>query len=233
MKGRLPTVVFVTLAAAATSSGVWLGKLLSPPVQAQPPSVGEECLPIADITSVDGKVRHKRVSWDEFHQAEEGKSLCRGDRLQVLEGGSASIVCRADGKTISVSEEDQPWLVNHHCRSPEWSQIDDTAVPNPRSGDRELEILSPQNTLLPTPQPTIRWTPIAGAASYTIQVNQVDGDSWSRENLTTTELAYPSEEEALQYPYSYKLTIFAFDGEGNEIAKDSKILFTIPESKAP
>ena len=121
--------------------------------------------------------------------------------------------------------------MNHHCRSSEWTQVDGTEVPTPRSSHGQLKILAPEDTLLPTRQPTIRWTPISGAASYTIQVKQVDGDSWSRENLTDTELVYPSEEKALEYPYSYELTIFAVDSEGNEIAQDSKMLFTMPEEK--
>lgn len=232
MKGSLPTVVFVTLAAALTYPWSWLGKSLLQPAQAQNPSGEQECQPIGRIDSMDGQVRFKRADWEAFSQAETGNFLCRGDRLQVPKDGSASVFCYADDKTISVPKE-QPWLVNHHCRSPEWTQVEGTDVPTPRSGHRQLEILTPQATILPTPQPTIRWTPITGAASYTIQVDQVDGDSWSRENLTVTELAYPSEEKALQYPYSYKLTISAFDGEGNEIAKDSKMLFTMPENKTP
>lgn len=62
MKASLPTVVFVTLAAAATAPLYGWGTSLLQQVQAQTPSGERECTPIARVDSVEGQVLHKRLT---------------------------------------------------------------------------------------------------------------------------------------------------------------------------
>lgn len=71
-------------------------------------------------------------------------------------------------------------------------------------------LISPRSTLILDDRPTIiRWNEVLGASSYTVSIVTEEGEIWTQENVTGTEIVYPGN-PPLQ-PGTYYLAIVVAD----------------------
>lgn len=91
------------------------------------------------------------------------------------------------------------------CDCPETPEPDGLGLFDPLSP----YLISPRSTLILDDRPTISWNEVPGATSYTVRIVTEEGEIWSQENVTGTEIVYPGD-PPLQ-PGTYYLAIVVAD----------------------
>jgi hypothetical protein len=158
------------------------------------------------VVLVHGNVSVKRRGWTNYAAIVFGTTLRLGDLLRVSDGSEAKIVCSdftirqiKPGQT-AVPCPDSPGLL----RASDGSWIRPTRS-WPTEGTFPL-VLSPRKTFLLSPNPSLRWTAVAGADYYRIQVRG-PGLQWSTSVREVTEFVYPDSAPPLVPGVDYKLIV--------------------------
>ena len=134
-------------------------------------------------------------------QFEVGSLICKGDELEVLNGGSVQFLCFSSGKflnlpsgTIPLDKCTEPEQASSHCNP---SNTDGCRIQKGGTeGNDEPTIISPYNTLTLNSCPEITWTAVKGATSYKVKVKNYEFE-WEKV-VSQTWLAYPSDEKEFQ-----------------------------------
>jgi hypothetical protein len=157
------------------------------------------------VISVTGKVAVKRERWKEYAPALFGTLLQDGDLLKSETGAGGRIVC-ADLTLVSIPSG----VGAVPCKSPKHSPDNNTQV-TPRTGVRDdfPILLMPRKTKLLDQYPTIRWTPIGSAASYSVTILGPDFSWVSPDVISQTEIVYPQDAPVLVPGQIYKARIAA------------------------
>lgn len=146
-----------------------------------------------------------------------GSLICKGDKIEVLNGGYVEFFCFSSGNILKLSSGTIPL---DKCAEP------DEALPtcNPTNtnschtrkggteGSDEPTIISPYSTSTLNSRPKITWTAVKGATSYKVKVKSYEF-GWEKV-VNQTRLAYPSDEKEFQHGTPYTIDVFAYiDGE--------------------
>lgn len=146
-----------------------------------------------------------------------GSLICKGDKIEVLNGGYVEFFCFSSGNILNLSSGTIPL---DKCAEP------DEALPicNPTNtdgcriqkggteGSDEPTIISPYSTSTLNSRPGITWNAVKGATSYKVKVKSYEF-GWEKV-VNQTRLAYPSDEKPFQPRSAYTIYVFAYkDGE--------------------
>ncbi len=146
-----------------------------------------------------------------------GSLVCKGDKIEVLNGGSVEFFCFSSGNILNLSSGTIPL---DKCAEP------DEALPtcNPTNtnschtrkggteGSDEPTIISPYSTSTLNSRPEIIWTAVKGATSYKVKVKSYEF-GWEKV-VNQTRLTYPSDEKEFQPGTPYTIDVFAYiDGQ--------------------
>jgi hypothetical protein len=165
------------------------------------------------LVAAQGVVSVKREGWSAYAPALFGTTLHYGDLLRLDASAQATVVCAdltvanvpsgANGVPCKVA---QPVLVYNG------SLVNPTrSVP---SGEFPL-VVTPRKTKVLNPHPTLRWTPVGGATSYTVSVRG-SNVNWSTTVTSGTEVVYPANAPALVSGSTYKVIVVAGNRSSEE-----------------
>lgn len=170
--------------------------------------------PLAFIAEVNGRVEVARPASKSPERGTLGLGLERGDKVQVGDGGSATLLF-SDGNLLALSAksaitvgaqgkgaEPNPVMAGVF-KSVSQSVVGGTretglmSLAPVRSGGARADIaLAPRQTEILMDRPTFRWRRAAGATRYRVVVSGDEGELWQGETADTT-LAYPADAKAL------------------------------------
>lgn len=148
---------------------------------------------------------------------EVGSLICKGDKLEVLNGGSVELLCFSSGKflklpsgTIPLDKCAESQQASSPCNP---SNTDGCRIQKGGTeGSDEPTIISPYSTSTLNSRPEIIWTAVKGATSYKVKVKSYEF-GWEKV-VNQTRLAYPSDEKEFQPGTPYTIDVFAYiDGE--------------------
>lgn len=162
--------------------------------------------------SRSGTVEIKRSEWRNYQRAYGGEILNSSDKLRLGQGASVKVLC--NNLSIWNPQSRGEFLVSQGCTSATRAVF--TRPNRNRSGTRNANdptipyLISPRNTAILTPQPTLTWNAVAGATSYQVQISGPGDVKWKTE-VSQPQVVY-SESEALQGGKRYWVTITADNG---------------------
>jgi hypothetical protein len=91
-------------------------------------------------------------------------------------------------------------------------------------------VIAPRGTSTLFTTPTLRWIPVEGADSYTVELRQGQETVWSRTITNTTTLQYPSDAPPLECDQAYRLVV-TVDDESEETIPGLGFI-VLPEAEA-
>ncbi len=157
---------------------------------------------------------------------EAGSLICKGDRLEILNGSYVEFLCFSSGKIlklasgiVSLDKCAEFDLTSSTC-NPSNTDACNTQKGGREQGD-EPTIISPYSTSTLNPRPEITWTPVKGATSYKVKVEGYEF-GWQRV-VNETRLAYPSDEKPFQPGSAYTIYVFAYI-DGNAFSYDETLV---------
>jgi hypothetical protein len=216
----------------------------SPPPPTTPAATDDPGLNLLIVA--EGNVHLKRIVWPAYHPTAFGAVLHRGDLLQVADDAKVTILC--DGLTLWTPPTGAPAGLTNGCPQPSDKLLASGAIgiasANRGGSDPLLPyIISPRQTRLLTPTPTLRWNGVPGATGYTVRVSggevkwqvEVDPagvDSTEIGNIELVSLIYPG--PSLQPGVTYLLTVEADTGASSQAEDVVGLGFTrLNETEAP
>lgn len=167
------------------------------------------------IVQLQGDASLKRSGWRDYAPALFGTPFRKGDLLRVDASARATVAC-ADLALAELGSGVNGFPCTATGAAPLVYSGGLAAATrgDPGTGEFPL-VISPRKTKLLDPRPLLRWTPVAGAASYAVNLQ---GTSWSTVVEGATELAYPAGAPALQPGTAYRLVVEANGRSSNEEA---------------
>jgi hypothetical protein len=186
------------------------------------------------LVLVSGDVQLKRAAWSSYTPTSLGARLYAGDQIRPAKGASAVVLC--EGLTQWTVPTGAPAGLNNGCPPSSQPVLKRGAsrIGGTRGGSDPLipYILSPRKTRLLNPTPTLRWNPVSGATSYTVQLT-TDKVVWE---ATTSDisLVYPGT-PALKPGASYLLSVQADSGKKSQDEGAAGLSFSLltPDEARP
>lgn len=163
------------------------------------------------IIQIRGNVQLKR-SPGRIIRATTGTRLYLGDTLQAANGGQALILC-ADSTIQSVNPGEE--RSNSCPDATKQVECTEGTYKCPHRGDEiawtdEIPyIISPRRTAILDDKPMLRWNPVPGAKSYTVNV-EGEGVNWTTQ-VSATQIVY-SGQPPLKPGSHYRLSVVADTG---------------------
>jgi hypothetical protein len=175
--------------------------------------------PLAIVASTKGQVDIMPAAGGALQRATFGRSLERGDKVQVGSDGAATVVFN-DGNVIELSAGSAITIGGRMTDNPQvgpgaalpdevFAQVSKYVTGGSRqkglvalsamrsSTDENGAILiSPRESDVMTDRPYFRWRAVAGATRYKVSVSGDDGDIWAHETAET-EAVLPDDVDAL------------------------------------
>ncbi|MBN3906671.1 MAG: tetratricopeptide repeat protein [Nostoc sp. NMS1] len=149
--------------------GIFLGVFLvslSTPIDAQQQGLNF-------ISEVKGKVEVLRAGRKNYQLAYPGDFLNSADKLRLVSGASAKVVC--NNLSIWNPKSKGEFELDKGCQSTngtvltrQGSNTSDTRAGN---DSRIPYLISPRNTAIGNQQPTLSWNPVKGATGYKVQIS--------------------------------------------------------------
>jgi hypothetical protein len=156
------------------------------------------------LVVAQGSVSVKRERWSTYAPALFGTILHYGDLLRLDGSAQATVVC-ADLTVANVSGGTN----GLPCKVVQPVLVHNGSMVNPTRGTPSGEfplVVTPRKTKLLNPHPTLRWTVVPGATSYTISVRGPNVN-WSTTVTSGTEVVYPANAPALVPGSTYKVIV--------------------------
>ena len=171
--------------------------------------------PLNLIVQLEGPVKFKRPGWTGYTPVVFGTRLRTGDLLSLGESSRAKVVCSdLTLHDVPTGIGGVPCSSSHAVlHTAKGSLIHPTRG---RSNDDSYPtVLMPRRTKLLSAHPTLRWTPVKGATSYSVVIR---GDQffWSTVVNSGTEVVYPEKASPLKPDVDYKLIVVASNGETSD-----------------
>lgn len=177
----------------------------------------KNCLEVGTIETIEGEAY--KIYQEQREPLTTASIVCAENRLESLPSSSLTLRCLADNQTRTLlpgitldSTQLCPVLVqceeskNMNCGRG-GSQILTQAIP---------EVITPRDTRLLNPQPTLEWKSVPNATTYTITIEEdIEGEIWKTETQET-QLIYDGD-VALIPGLSYTLKVKA--DSGSEVAE--------------
>lgn len=163
-----------------------------------------------------------------------GSRLCPGDRINPTNGSTVKILCYLNRNFLYIK---QTTIFDAQICATSSNEVKRCSVENidkcrrklkgPSDNNNEPEVISPYGSSVLNPRPEISWYAVAGADSYTVQV-EGNGVKWEKEVKNTT-LTYPKSREQLLYGNAYKITVIANIGI-SPISADTSVINLLSET---
>jgi hypothetical protein len=174
------------------------------------------------VAELQGTLELRSVGWNAFAPVAVGTLLRAGDRLRLETGAQARVVC-ADGTPVEL----QAGIASTPCQSRNQRLFDIDQVPWANAvlsaGAADIpQVITPRATALLTTTPTIRWTAVDGADTYTVLLYREGQPVWRETVRATTTLPYPADQPPLESGSIYRFGVTADDGP-EEIAQGSGV----------
>lgn len=184
---------------------------ISAPSSSTPGGVAQRA-PVGVVAVVRGTLELQREGWNAFVPVSTGASLRVGDQVRLAPGAQTRIVC-ADAVVVDLREGTTP----NPCRSQDGWIFDITRTPwanTVLSADdaRIPKVIAPRATALLTTTPTIRWSAVEGAETYTVILRREAEEVWRVTVRGTTTLDYPADQPPLERGPMYRFVVSADDG---------------------
>lgn len=163
--------------------------------------------PVNLVVQIDGQLKVKRPGRAIYTPVVFGTKLYNGDLLDLEKSSTAGVVCSdLTLRQVPSGIAAVPCPVSRVVLK----QKDGTQIMATRgAGEGSLPlVLSPRKTRLITAHPTLRWTPVKGAAAYKVVV-QGKNVEWSTVVTSATELVYPQEAPQLEGDTDYRVIVTA------------------------
>jgi hypothetical protein len=165
------------------------------------------------IVDVKGHVMIKRQRWSTAVPASYGMIINRGDELRVSTGSELTLICGDISRKVVRRRGPIP------CRIKGEQYSAGPLLPaRTVSPDGTLRILTPRATSILTLNPSIRWTPVAGAKGYKITIwnsEELSDEPWSTIVDRATE-SYTIKAPQLKPGRDYFLQVSAYIHNPNE-----------------
>ena len=209
--------------------------------------------PLAVAVAVKGSVLVTSAQGGKPQKAALGRTLERGDRIQVGVGGGMTLFF-SDGNVIELGEKSTlavggrvpasgagpgrngvkgevfarvSRFVSSDSRKTGMMAI--APLRGAESGPQPM-LLDPRRTSVRETRPAFRWRTVAGATRYQLTVSGDQGDLWSRETPSTS-LDYPADAPALTAGGDYRCAVRAMSDTGPLVA-DDETFSVLPDEDA-
>jgi hypothetical protein len=180
------------------------------------------------VADVRGTLTLQRRGWERPIAVAAWTPLQDGDRLRVGDGSQATIVC-ADRTLITLAPGGGGSLCNVADNTLLFAGGDVSVVRS--AGDTAIpRVIAPRGTSTLSTTPTLRWIPVEGAESYTVELRQGQETVWSRTVTNTTTLIYPSDAPPLERDQAYRAVVTVDDG--SEETTPGLGFIVLPEAEA-
>ncbi len=203
------------------SRGFILGIALSLTLVLQPTASGLQTGILTGnlVVAVSGQVEIHRASWHNPNTSSRlsiGEIVQPGDLILIDPDEHVTILC-ADSSVIQLDSMNQVVRCQNDPAGPLITWRGGSLTNIQRRGDlRRFEqmpyLISPRNTRLLTNTPEIRWSPLADAHCYDVQLLSGGEVRWEQKRITATAVTTPPLE-----PGYYIVTITPNDSAGNPI----------------
>jgi hypothetical protein len=184
----------------------------------------EKC--IAFITEINGDAMVKKVNRKEFSKTIWGTQLFKGDEIRttnrsearllfsngsfmILEPNSTVKITGNDlssaettGNVRNLSSASMINLLDMIPLKEDINEIGALAYMKPAAMDQEIELTSPENTLIKTNRPTFSWVTKITYDNCTVNLYNSKGLVWSKKVSENT-MKYPESEKGLEFGESY------------------------------
>ena len=183
-----------------------------------------QCLAV--ITELDGKVLVKKSDKNNFDNVSWGTQLYEGDQLKTSEESSVSLLF-SNGNLISLGSGSKITITNNKIaasdtetnvknvqsammanfsiltsRRDERGEVGALAGVRSINTVREVELISPCNTVIKTSRPAFSWSSIDSFDSYKVKLYSSRGLVWDK-TVSGNRMEYPEDSEELEYGESY------------------------------
>jgi tetratricopeptide (TPR) repeat protein len=183
-----------------------------------------QCLAV--ITEINGEALLKKVNRKEFSKTCWGTQLYRGDEIRTADKSevkllfsNSSLISLGPNSTLKISGSDSSSteskgnvrnlssasMINLTDMIPKREEINDIgALAGLRSATvgQEIELTTPENTLIKTNRPSFSWIPKKSYDNFTVNLYSSKGKVWSK-TVTKNSMNYPESEKALDFGESY------------------------------
>lgn len=180
----------------------------------------------AVITEINGEALLKKVNRNEFSKTCWGTQLFKGDEIRTADKSevkllfaNSSLISLGPNSTIKISGNESSStetianvrnlssasMINLSDMIPKRENVNDIgALAGLRSGtvDREIELTTPDNTLIKTNRPSFSWITKKSYDNFTVNLYNSKGIVWSKK-VTENTMKYPESEKALEFGESY------------------------------
>ncbi|MEQ9549164.1 MAG: hypothetical protein RIM23_06055 [Coleofasciculus sp. G3-WIS-01] len=185
------------------------------------------------IKNPNGRVELKPRGETNFRPIRFGEEVGRGDELRVGRGAEVELICGDTGNLMPLYYSGKTESVTEHC--PGSRRIIRTGFNSNRPGGNNPQIpyvISPRMTYLLTDKPTLQWNEVEGAASYTVGIEDENGELLWQRTVTSTEIDYPEDEPPLEWGRRYLVTVEASNGASSRNDAGGHLGFEVldPES---
>jgi hypothetical protein len=204
---------------------------------------------VAIIASYTGRVDVTTKRGGPPRRAVYGRTLERGDRVEVSAGGSASVLFN-DGNLIELAEKSSLRISGQVGKrtgpglpSDVYASVSKfvtggslatglVAIPNLRSVEAGAPFLTaPRRTRLMTDRPTFAWRAVPGATRYRVTVSSVEsGELWNRE-VEGLSLSFPADAAALDRAAEYLWEVEALS-DASSLRKEGTVFDVMSDSLA-
>ncbi|MDJ0674410.1 MAG: tetratricopeptide repeat protein [Calothrix sp. MO_167.B42] len=134
------------------------------------------------IMGIQGKVWFKRDGGSKFQPASMGTFLKSSDRLRLGSGSSAKVICQnlklKEIKKKGVFPVSQTCLAQSNSKPNLVRPNIDLVSPRGPKDFNIPYVLSPRNSNILDEKPTLRWHPVEGVSSYTVEVSGGKDATW-------------------------------------------------------
>ena len=183
-----------------------------------------QCLAV--ITEINGEALLKKVNRNEFSKTCWGTQLYKGDEIRTADKSevkllfsNSSLISLGPNSTIKISGNDSSStetignvrnlssasMINLSDMIPKREDINDIgALAGLRSASvgQEIELTTPDNTLIKTNRPSFSWITKKTYDNYIVNLYNSKGIVWSRK-VTENPMNYPESEKSLEFGESY------------------------------
>jgi hypothetical protein len=155
-----------------------------------------------------------------------GSLVCKGQKLEVLNGRYVNLVCFSSGEVLKLSSGvitadkcAKPSLSNSTCNS---MNVEICLIRKGGTGEgEEPTIIYPYTSSILNSRPEIAWRPVTSATYYKVKLSGYEFE-WQK-IVNQTKLTYPIDEKELQFNQAFKITVIAYKND-SPLAADTFVV---------
>ncbi|MBW4566037.1 MAG: hypothetical protein KME32_34165 [Mojavia pulchra JT2-VF2] len=170
-----------------------------------------------------------------------GSPLCAGDMIHPENGATVKVACYLNRRFLYINQHNVSDPANK-CARPQATESEQYQCTNLKPQNCPTDFKGPGDDTVPKPrlispyisdgsilttQPLISWRAVSGATSYTVKIEGNDVNWQIKVNNTV--LPYPKDQPQLKFGSTYRITVFAY--QGNSIISYAPLLISVLPKK--